>query len=656
MKGSDVTPSKGNFAMILTFALVWGLLFSAAAGGAEFAGGTGEPDDSYRIATTEQLIAVGSSLELMKQHYVLAASIDMSGVICSGPVISTIFGTFDGNGHTIRNLRIESDGWGGLFGLIRKDAEVRDLGVVNVQVLSMNACGGLVEHNTGMVVNCYSTGAVISMGGVGAGGLAGLNSGTITDSYSTAAVIGSRDVGGLVGQNTGRVASCHSTGEVTALGIGGGLVGSNTGEITSSYCVATVTAQHRAVGGLVGLNRGRLTSSYSGSTVVGQDARGPAGGLAGDNGGSILSCYSTGSVTGGDFVGGLVGDNTGNLSASYSIAAVSGQGQQVGALVGDCDVRGMDPAELVGSSYFLAGAGGGPDNGIGIPLTDTQMRQQASFAGFDFWGTTQDGKSDPWYMPKARYPVLAWQVGVSGLEAVPDVSGMPLDEAVVALEAAGFVVGEVSYDFHRTIPVDCVICADPHSVAAAGATIDLVLSSGGTYDWTTAEADGTADSPYEIQTAGQLESLADYPELWDRHFVLSADLDMINRTYPTALIAPDMDRSKSGFQGAPFSGTFDGQGHVIRNLTIHHVVVHHEYVGLFGMIAPGGRVEDLKLVDADVEGGIGTSSIVGILAGHNAGTVANCSASGLIHGGSGDGLVGFNSGTLTGFRVDITRI
>jgi hypothetical protein len=153
-----------------------------------------------------------------------------------------------------------------------------------------------------------------------------------------------------------------------------------------------------------------------------------------------------------------------------------------------------------------------------------------------------------------------------------------------------------------------------------------------------------------------LESLADYPELWDRHFVLSADLDMVGRTYPAALIAPDTDRSKSGFQGTPFSGTFDGRGHVIRNLIIHHVDVHYEYVGLFGMIAPGGRIEDLKLVDADVEGGIGTSSIVGVLAGYNDGTVANCSATGLIHGGRGDGLVGFNSGTLIGCRTDITRI
>lgn len=282
------------------------------------------------------------------------------------------------------------------------------------------------------------------------------------------------------------------------------------------------------------------------------------------------------------------------------------------------------------------------------------MKQQASFVGWDFWGTDADGVSDVWFMPKDAYPVLAWQTEITGLRVIPNVSGLPLAEAQAALIAAGFVPGDISYDFHQTLPSGYVIHAVPYSTAPAGTAIGLVLSSGGTYDWADNPGDGTADHPYQIQTAGQLESLTGHPELWGKCFALSADLDMTGRMYSATLIAPDTDNWQSGFQGTPFSGTFDGQGHTIRNLTIR--TSHQQnYVGLFGMIAQAGRIEDLHLLDAYVEGGSGSNSYVGVLAGYNAGTIINCSASGVVSGGKGDGLVGFNSGSLVDCLAEIGR-
>jgi hypothetical protein len=125
--------------------------------------------------------------------------------------------------------------------------------------------------------------------------------------------------------------------------------------------------------------------------------------------------------------------------------------------------------------------------------------------------------------------------------------------------------------------------------------------------------------------------------------------------YSAAMIAPDADNWQSGFQGTPFSGTFHGQGHTIRNLTIS-TDYQHNYVGLFGMIAQAGRIESLNLPDADVKGGSGTSSYVGVLAGYNAGTIDGVSASGIVRGGRGEGLVGFNSGSIVNCQVDIARI
>ena len=130
---------------------------------------------------------------------------------------------------------------------------------------------------------------------------------------------------------------------------------------------------------------------------------------------------------------------------------------------------------------------------------------------------------------------------------------------------------------------------------------------------------------------------------------------MAGRTYSAALIAPDTDKDKAGFQGTPFSGTFDGRGHVIRHLTIRSDI-YYDYLGLFGMIAPGGRIDNLHLPDVDLAGGRGTSTYIGALAGYNGGTLTDCSATGIVEGGRGDGLVGFNSGSLIECQADVTRI
>ncbi|MBN1362497.1 MAG: PASTA domain-containing protein [Sedimentisphaerales bacterium] len=645
--------SEGCLGDVVLFALAAALAFCAAANGVGFAGGTGEPNDPYQIATVEQLLSINTTPDLPRKHYVLVASLDMSGRMFTDSLFWSLHGSLDGNGYTIRNLRIEGEGMSSLIDHIWDGAEVRNLGLVNVQIIGGSFAGALARTNSGRVVNCYSTGAVISTMGPAAGGLVGGNWGTITDCYSTATVIAG-GAGGLVGQNLGRISRCYATGEVTGGHWVGGLAGSNHGEITESYSLATVAGELMFVGGLVGYNAGKISACYAGATVVGQDRF--VGGLAGDNSGSVSSCYATGSVTGVDFVGGLVGESSDKISACYAVATVVADGRYVGALVGSLG-PGKKAEDIVTSSYFLdPNDGGGPDNEIGLPLTKAEMLRQASFVGFDFWGTVDDGAADAWYMPKTAYPVLAWQVGATGLEPVPDISGLSLADAVEVLEAAGFVAGEVRYDFHRTILAGYVIHADPYWIAAPGAVIDLVVSIEGEYDWADNPGDGTAAHPYQIATAGQLESLGDHPELWTRQFVLTADIDLVGRTYPTALIAPDADRSKSGFQGPSFNGTLDGQGHAIDNLTIHHVDTRYDFVGLFGMIGASGRVENLKLMDADVEGGSGSSSSVGLLAGTNAGTVEDCSASGVVRGGKGDGLVGANTGALIDCRSDVTRI
>lgn len=199
--------------------------------------GQGTPDDPYLISDTIDLGAIVHYST--RAHYQLVASIDLSGISWVRPVIPSFEGTFNGNGHIISHLMIEGENYLGLFGQLKRGAELKDLGVVDVNVTGSVQCvGGLVGFNEGEVVNCYSTGLL--RGNRDVGGLVGHNesgSGTVTQCYSTGTVIGSDGIGGLVGQNDrGTITQCYSTGTVNGETKVGGLVGeTNRGNITSSF-------------------------------------------------------------------------------------------------------------------------------------------------------------------------------------------------------------------------------------------------------------------------------------------------------------------------------------------------------------------------------------------------------------------------------------
>jgi filamentous hemagglutinin family protein len=101
---------------------------------------------------------------------------------------------------------------------------------------------------------------------------------------------------------------------------------------------------------------------------------------------------------------------------------------------------------------------------------------------------------------------------------------------------------------------------------------------------------------------------------------------------------------------ANFTGLFDGQSHTIDHLTIAPNDSTTQSIGLFGTIAHGAVVSNLNLTNVSVSANPGfisngASQFVGTLAGSNAGTISNVSASGQINGGS---IVGVVAGGLVG--------
>ena len=171
---------------------------------------------------------------------------------------------FDGSGHTVSNLFIDTDTFvfAGLFGYSL--VLIRDLGLTGVDVTGGEMAGGLVGFNRGIVLGSYVTGRVTAADNVG--GLVGLNhfDGAIRGSYSTTYVSGDDDVGGLVGDNRNEISASYATGRVSGNTDVGGLVGNNksVGVITASYATGPASGDSN-VGGLVGYEEGgTITNSY----------------------------------------------------------------------------------------------------------------------------------------------------------------------------------------------------------------------------------------------------------------------------------------------------------------------------------------------------------------------------------------------------------
>jgi len=172
---------------------------------------------------------------------------------------------------------------------------------------------------------------------------------------------------------------------------------------------------------------------------------------------------------------------------------------------------------------------------------------------------------------------------------------------------------------------------------------------------------GTAEDPHQIATAEDLIALGETPDDYDKHFILTADIDLDpnlpgGKVFNRAVIAPDGNDVEDGFQGTYFTGVFDGNDQTISSLTIKG----GERLGLFGYLHGDGIVCNLHLESLDVNG---TGYMVGGLVADNAGTVTGSFSTGRVSGGSTvGGLVGNNDGcismsyssaTVKGFTVRI---
>lgn len=228
--------------------------------------GSGTLADPFLVTSETELRAVGRGTApyadwALDKHYKLTADIDLTGkpdftridtAVVNDSVVITggtpFSGTFDGNGHTITGLTVNGAGNLGMFGVIDGSGEVRNLGLINVNIYSTanKFIGGIAGTNKGTIINCFVTGSVTTTGtgatnGANNAGIAATNTGTVKNCYSTVLVNGNMTVGGIVGYNPspGRVENCVALNTILIArysGTGAGRIArANEGTLVNNY-------------------------------------------------------------------------------------------------------------------------------------------------------------------------------------------------------------------------------------------------------------------------------------------------------------------------------------------------------------------------------------------------------------------------------------
>ena len=148
---------------------------------------------------------------------------------------------------------------------------------------------------------------------------------------------------------------------------------------------------------------------------------------------------------------------------------------------------------------------------------------------------------------------------------------------------------------------------------------------------------GTAASPYKLGTAAQLAWFADTVNSGSRSAcaVLTADIDLNGQEWTPI--------ANSGVNNG-YTGTFDGQGHVIHGICVTTGVSSRPQ-GLFGIIARTGTVRNVKAAGRVL---VRQSSGAGLIAGENNGVLYNCEASAFLKNSYNAGSTGSSVGNIGG--------
>ena len=222
------------------------------------------------------------------------------------PVCASYSMDYDGQNHIIRNLKVKTDSYGGLFG------NAANISVSNLMIEDPSITGATAGVLAGRLENSNVTNVLVCQskdpsGGVGvtatagyAGGLIGETVNVKTEASAAAVYVknapdsnsGNQDAGagGLIGLSKGgTISGCYSAGITVVASY---LTTEQQITDASNYNVSAPTG---SAGGLVAdIDETEISYSYSTCSVYGKRA----GGFVGTSNSKIQNCYATGLVYG----------------------------------------------------------------------------------------------------------------------------------------------------------------------------------------------------------------------------------------------------------------------------------------------------------------------------------------------------------------------
>lgn len=263
---------------------------------------------------------------------------------------STFKGSIDGNGCTIKGLKVDlSIARAGFIGAL-SGGSVKNLTIDSTSTIksSTSDAAGIVGYMTGGIVeNCLNY-ATVSGGKQNGGVVANVNNDNaiIRNCKNYGAVSGTVLIGGIVGYlQKGTIQTCSNSGKATATG--------------NAITLNSLTGAY--LGGIAGYANGNISNCYNEGEVTTGTSWGSSnivGGIAGYvvSGKTVAYCYNKGAVSGSNDIGGIVGNLAGGISAvsyCYHDGKINGLWNDASANIGY--IAG-NQSGVFGTSWKLPGA------------------------------------------------------------------------------------------------------------------------------------------------------------------------------------------------------------------------------------------------------------------------------------------------------------
>ena len=605
--------------------------------------GSGTEAEPYLISNKAEFLLVSENPGLWSSHFKQDADItfDASDFESSayqpiGSLDNPFTATYDGGGHTISGLKVDqSEGTlAGMFGYV-KNGVIKNLGLINAEVTGGAYAGGMVA-----AVEEATLDSVFYRGSVSAdqaaGGLVGLGVGvsSISHSYFVGTVKSGIAAGGLASTAEGGSVSIHNSyarGTIEGTSFLAGLAIATT-TVTNSYAAVQFIGSETTIYPIS--YNGTVLNSFWDVELSGTEESTLGTGLTTAEMKDPQTIISAGwdldledaawqianqQCTNEGYPLLVWQDNPEGYDFSLAPVAAICSGETV-------NLKITTEAPVVNWYPFLDAQ---DPAGTGKEFTSAEITETTSY-----WYEVGEGEC---FSPRREVVLEVNSLTVSTSEEVAICENTSLEltaESSVSTATINWYAAADASDPVFTgatfTPEDQPTEAISYWVEASTGTctserIEIKVVIG---DYCYSGGTGSKNNPFIISNSDDLKFLSENIGHWNYHYALANDIE-----YAFSNFKPIGDRVYSSF-----TGSFDGQGHTISNLTFSP---EHDYqnqdVAMFGYVLNKARIANLNLSDITFNG----FENVGGLVGRGSVIIENCHVSGTISGHKNvGGLVG----------------